>query len=194
MNNIVECFHCGLFIEKQKFTKKQKIKCPRCSSKLTHDNKHSLDSLYYAITAILLFILLNIYPLITLSFSGVELKATLFNSFLILLEQDFIFVSALVFFTIIVAPLLNSFVIIFAFIQNKMKRKPFPKRVLFDGFKFFKTWGFIEVFIVSIIVTYIKLIGMVSNTRFDIGFYIMLAYIFMFYMSNKRFDIKSVLD
>lgn len=194
MNNITECFHCGLFIKKEETLKKQKIKCPRCSSKIKLKSSHSLDSLYYAICALLLFILLNIYPLISLSLNGVELKATLYNTFLILFEQDFIFVAVLVFFTIILAPILNSFVIIFAFIQNSMNKKPFSKRVLFDGFKLFKTWGFIEVFIVSIIVTYIKLLGMVSSTRFDIGFYIMLAYVFMFYMSNKKFDIKSVLE
>ncbi len=194
MNNIIECFHCGLFVEKTKTLKKQKIKCPRCSAKLTFKNNHSLHSLYYAISALLLFILLNIYPLITLNLNGKVLSTTLFNTFLILLEQDFIFVSFLLFFTIILAPVLNSFVIIFAFIQNSMKRKPFPKRVLHDSFHFFKAWGFIEVFIVSIIVTYIKLLGMISSTRFDIGFYIMLAYVFMFYMSNKKFNIKSVLE
>ena len=194
MEKIIECMHCGLFIEKVDLSNNRNLKCPRCSSTIKLVNNHSLDSLYYAITAILLFILLNIYPLITLSITGIELKATLYNTFLILLEQDFIFVSLLVLFTIIIAPLLNSFIIIFAFIQNKMKRKPFPKRVLFDSFRFFKTWGFIEVFVVSIIVTYIKLIGMVSSTKFDIGFYIMLVYVFMFYMSNKKFDIKSVLD
>lgn len=193
MNNIIECYACGLFVEKNE-SLNQKIKCPRCSRNLKYKSSHSLDSLYYAITALLLFILLNIYPLITLSINGTELKATLFSSFLILFEQDFIFVSLLVFFTIIIAPILNSLVIIFAFIQNSMKKKLFPKRVLFDSFHFFKTWGFIEVFIVSIIVTYIKLLGMISTTRFDIGFYIMLAYIFMFYMSNKKFDIKSVLE
>ena len=194
MNNIIECFHCGLFVKKEEVLKNKKQKCPRCSSKLIHKNKHNFDSLYYAITSILLFILLNIYPLITVSVAGVNLKATLFNTFFILLEQDFIFVSILVFFTIIAAPLLNSSIIIFAFIQNNMKKNIFPKRVLFDTFHFVKTWGFIEVFIVSIIVTYIKLIGMVSSTRFDIGFYIMLAYVFTFYMSNKRFEIKSVLE
>lgn len=194
IKNIIECLHCGLFINKEDSFSNKKLKCPRCGSKIKSNTKHSLDSLYYAITALLLFILLNIYPLITLSITGIELKATLFNTFLILLEQDFIFVSILVFFTIIVAPVLNSIVIIFAFIQNSMENKPFPKKILFDGFRFFKTWGFVEVFIVSIIVTYIKLIGMVSNTRFDIGFYIMLVYVFMFYMSNKKFDIKSVLD
>lgn len=194
MNNIIECLHCGLFINKEESSNSKKIKCPRCGSKIKIDTDHSFESLYYAITALLLFILLNIYPLITLSITGVELKATLFNTFLILLEQDFLFVSALVFFTIIIAPVLNSLIIIFAFVQNSMEDKPFPKKVLFDAFRLFKTWGFVEVFIVSIIVTYIKLIGMVSNTRFDIGFYIMLIYVFMFYMSNRKFDIKSVLD
>ena len=194
MENIVECLHCGLFIEKEESHNNKKIKCPRCDSKIKTKVDHSFDSLYYAITALLLFILLNIFPLISLSITGIELKATLFSTFLILIEQDFIFVAVLVLFTIIIAPVLNSIVIIFAFIQNSMSKKPFPKRVLFDSFHFFKTWGFIEVFIVSIIVTYIKLIGMISSTRFDIGFYIMLAYVFMFYMSNRKFDIKSVLE
>lgn len=83
-------------------------------------------------------------------------------------------------------------IIIFAFIQSKTKIKLFTKTVLHDGFHFFKLWGFIEVFIISVIVTYIKLIGMVSSTKFDIGFYILLVYIFCFYMSNMKFEGKSV--
>ncbi len=118
MNNITECFHCGLFIKKEEVSKKHKLKCPRCSSKIKLKSSHSLDSLYYAICALLLFILLNIYPLISLSLNGVELKATLYNTFLILIKQDFIFVAILVFFTIILAPILNSFVIIFYFLKT----------------------------------------------------------------------------
>ncbi len=194
MDNIIECYHCGLFIKEDNSLKRQKIKCPRCSSKIEFKNGHSKDSLYYAICALLLFILLNVYPLLSLFINGIELKTTLYNTFLILLQQDFVFVAIVVFLTIILAPVLNSFVIIFAFIQNSMKRKPFLTRVLFDGFRFFKTWGFIEVFIISIIVSYIKLIEMTSSTKFDLGFYIMLVYLFMFYMSNKTFNIKSILE
>ena len=101
-------------------------------------------------------------------------------------------IRLIVFFTIILAPILNSLIIIFAFIQSKTKIKLFTKTLLHDGFYFFKHWGFVEVFIVSIIVTYIKLIGMVSSTKFDIGFYVMLGYIFCFYMSNVKFEGKSV--
>jgi paraquat-inducible protein A len=142
----------------------------------------------------LLFGILNVYPIITLSINENELKATLIGTVLILLEQNFFFVALIVFFTIILAPTLNSLVIIFAYIQEKTNIRLFSDTLLHDSFHFFRHWGFIEVFIISIIVTYIKLIGMVSSTKFDIGFYVMLAYIFCFYMSNVKFEDKSVFD
>jgi paraquat-inducible protein A len=189
MDTIIECKHCGLFLKNNN----EKIKCPRCCSKIKN-KEHSVDSLYYAITALLLFVLLNIYPLLTLSLNGNTLKTTLIGTISIFFKEDFLFVGALVLFTIILAPVLNSFTIIFVFIQSKMKRKIFSFRILYDGFHFFKTWSFIEVYIIGVIVTYIKLTGMTSATSFDTGFYIMLFYLFIFYMSNKKFDIKSVLE
>ena len=193
IDDIIECYNCGLFIKKHDdITVIQR--CPRCNSKIKADKKHSLDSLYYSISALLLFGILNIYPIITLNINENELKATLIGTVSILLEQNFFFVGIIVFFTIILAPILNSLVIIFAFIQDKTNIRLFTDTLLHDSFHFFKHWGFIEVFIISIIVTYIKLIGMVSSTKFDIGFYVMLAYIFCFYMSNRKFVGKSVFD
>jgi paraquat-inducible protein A len=188
MNEIIECKNCGLFIK----AKTKRAICPRCSSKIKLFNTHSKDSLYYAISSLLLLILLNIYPLMSLSINGNILKTTLFNTFQTLFDEGFIFVSMLGFFTVIIAPILNSLVIIFAFIQENQKLKIFSNKSLYNGFHFFKAWGFVEVFVVSIIVTYIKLAGMVSSTRFDIGFYIMLFYLFLFYMSNRKFEVKSV--
>ena len=191
IEDIMECYHCGLFIKKHNnITTTQR--CPRCNSKIKSDKKHSLDSLYYAISALLLFGILNVYPIITLNINENELKATLIGTVSILLEQNFFFVALIVFFTIILAPILNSLVIIFSFIQEKTNIRLFSDTLLHDSFHFFKHWGFIEVFIISIIVTYIKLIGMINTTKFDIGFYIMLVYIFCFYMSNLKFEDKSV--
>ena len=191
IDEIIECYHCGLFIKKHENIKATQ-KCPRCNSKIKIQENHSLDSLYYAISALLLFGILNVYPIISLNINENELKATLIGTVSILLEQNFFFVALVVFFTIILAPILNSLVIIFAFIQEKTNIRFFTDTLLHDSFHFFKHWGFIEVFIISIIVTYIKLVGMVSSTKFDIGFYIMLAYIFCFYMSNRKFVGESV--
>ena len=193
IDDILECYSCGLFIKKHDEITCTK-RCPRCNTKIKKEKKGSIDSLYYSISALLLFGILNIYPIITLNINENELKATLIGTVSILLEQDFFFVALIVFFTIILAPTLNSLVIIFAYIQEKTNIRLFSDTLLHDGFHFFKHWGFIEVFIISIIVTYIKLIGMVSSTKFDIGFYVMLAYIFCFYMSNVKFEDKSVFD
>lgn len=168
-NNIVECYSCGLFLKKIDEEKNFVTKCPRCNSKIVAEKEHSFDSLYYAISALLLFALLNIYPLITLSINETQLKATLIGTVSILLEQNFFFVALIVFFTIIIAPILNSLIIILSFIQMHTKVRIFTETLLHDGFHFFKHWGFVEVFVISIIVTYIKLIGMVSSTKFDIG-------------------------
>ena len=83
IEDIMECYHCGLFIKKHNnITTTQR--CPRCNSKIKSDKKHSLDSLYYAISALLLFGILNVYPIITLNINENELKATLIGTVSIL--------------------------------------------------------------------------------------------------------------
>ena len=192
LNSIYECYSCGLFIKKDcKSDLTQR--CPRCNSKLNIEKQESINSLYYAISALLLFIILSIYPFITLDINGQKLQATLTKTVAILFEQDFFFLSLLILFTIVIAPVLNSVIIILVFIQQKFNLKIFKKTFLYDSFHFMKHWGFVEVFVISLVVTYIKLIGMISNTKFDIGFFISLFYVLCFFMSNLNFEAKTIL-
>ncbi|WP_320034880.1 paraquat-inducible protein A [Halarcobacter sp.] len=192
IKNIIECEYCGLFIKLYETKKEYKYKCPRCKMKISQYKKHNFNALYYSISAFLVFILLNIYPLISLSINERDLQATLIDTVIVLFQQNFYFVSLIVFFTIILSPLVSLVIIIYSFLHNHTKFKIFPNRYVYNLFQFFKSWGFIDVFILSIIVTYIKLIGMVSTARFDIGFYLILFYIFLFFMANKNFEIKTV--
>ncbi len=194
VENIIECHHCGLFLKKREYTESKKFLCPRCNSKLGSSKKHDLEALYYAISSLLLFVILNFYPLISLSMAGFKLEAKLYNSFFILLSENFFLVALVVFFTIFLAPVLNSCIIILSFIQSNTRINIFTETLLHDSFHFFKTWSFIEVFIIGVIVSYIKLVGMVSSTYFDIGFYIMIAYLFCFYMSNVKFEDKNIFE
>lgn len=191
LKEIKECFSCGLFVKKGEHTFK-KLFCPRCNSRLEKENKHSIESFVYSISALMLFVILNLYPLITLNINNQDLEATLFNTVKILFEQEFFIVGFLVMFTIIIAPVFNSLIIILFFIQEKTKLKIFRDKDLYNGFHFFKEWGFMEVFIISLIVTYIKLVGMVSDTKFDIGFFVILIYVLCFLMSNLKFDIDRI--
>lgn len=193
LTKIVECYSCGLFVEKIDETNISQI-CPRCESKIETKKDFSIDSLFYAISSLLLFLILSLYPILSLNLNEQELNANILKTVYILFEQDFYVVSFLILFTIILAPLFNSIVIILIFLQLKLNIKIFKKSLLYDSYHFFKEWGFIEVFIISLIVTYIKLVGMVSNTKFDVGFFVILAYVFCFIMSNIKFDASAILD
>lgn len=194
LKNIVECEHCGLFVDISEKKEDNFLKCPRCNTKLPLTNSYSFDALYYCISAFFVFILLNIYPLVSISIVGKDLKTTLIDTVLILYKEGFFFVSFVILFTIILSPLCSMFIIIYSFIHNHTRFKIFPNYYIYNLFHFFKNWSFIDVFIVSIIVTYIKLIGMVSTTKFDIGFYLILFYLFLFFMANRKFNIKKVFE
>ncbi len=192
VENIIECKVCGLFLEKQDEKDAYELRCPRCDTRLKLKDEHSVDSLLYAISSLMLFGLINVFPLIDLSFVGIHLQTTLIDSVITLFDSNIFLVAIIVFFTIVLMPLLNSLIIIVAFIQSRTRLRLFTKTLLYDGLHFTKSWTFMEVFILSIVVTYIKLIGMVSSTRFDVGFYILILYSVCFYMSNRKFESKSV--
>jgi len=194
IQNIIECDHCGLFVDISQKKEDIILKCPRCNSKLPLTSNYSFDSLYYCISAFFIFILLNIYPLVSISIVGKELKTTLIDTVLVLYDEGFFFVSFIIFFTIILSPICSMLIIIYSFIHNHTKFRFFPNYYIYNLFHFFKKWSFIDVFIVSIIVTYIKLIGMVSTTQFDIGFYLILFYLLLFFMANRKFSIKKIFE
>ena len=108
IDNIIECYNCGLFIKKNN-DQIHTQRCPRCNSKIKIEKKQTNDSLYYSISALLLFGILNIYPIISLNINDEELKATLLGTVSILLKQNFFFVSLVVFFTIVLASATRSF-------------------------------------------------------------------------------------
>lgn len=84
-------------------------------------------TLYYAISSLLLFGILNIYPIISLNINENELKATLIGTVLILLEQKLLFCSFIGFFYDNLSSILNSLIIIFCFYSKKYKNQTFYK-------------------------------------------------------------------
>jgi paraquat-inducible protein A len=184
LENVIECYGCGTFLDISKAD--SAVKCPKCHSIIDIKN-HSKEALAYAVSALLIFIILPNYPLITTSINGTQLYTTIIDTPIMIYKQHFPFVAAITFFTIIIAPLLNSIIIIFAFFNKK------PRKTLFKLYHISREWGFIDIFMLSCIVSYIKLSATFQNTHFEKGFYLMIIYLIFFYLSNKKFDEKTLL-
>jgi len=184
LENVIECYGCGTFLDISE--SKYAVKCPKCHSIIDIKN-HSKEALAYAISALLIFVILPNYPIITTSINSIQLSATILDTPIMIYKQHFIFVAILTFFTIILAPILNSMIIIFAFFNKK------PRKTLYKLYHISKEWGFIDIFLISCIISYIKLSATFQNTSFQNGFYLLMIYLVLFYLSNKNFDEKILL-
>lgn len=68
----------------------------------------------------MLFLILSLYPILSLNLNAQSLDANILKTVYVLFEQDFYIVSFLVLFTIILAPVLNSIIIILVFFSSKI--------------------------------------------------------------------------
>jgi len=186
VENVIECYGCGTFLDIKNIN--SQVKCPRCHSTIDIKN-HSKEALIYAISALLLFLILPLYPLLTTNINGIQLYASITQTPIMLYQEGFFFVSVLIFFTIIFAPIFNSLIIIFTFFFKPKKTKHF----LFRLYHITKEWGFIDIFMIGCVIAYIKMTNTFQNTHFEIGFYIMIIYLILFYLSNQKFDEKMIL-
>jgi len=185
LDNVIECYGCGTFLDISHAD--SAVKCPKCHSIIDIKN-HKKEALAYAISALFLFIVLPSYPLLTTNINSTQLYATILDTPMMIYKEHFVFVSILTFFTIIIAPLLNSLLIIFSFFNKK------PRKTLFKLYHISKEWGFIDIFMISCIISYIKLSATFQNTHFETGFYLMIIYLILFYLSNHKFDEKTLLQ
>ena len=138
INTIIECYSCGLFIKKEL---KPNIvqRCPRCNSKLPEIKSIQKTLYIMQFQSTFVFGVLNIYPLVSLNINDTELKATLIGVSILLNKISFFCRFNSFFFTIILAPILNSLIIIFAFIQSKTKINYLQKTLLSMDFIFLNT-------------------------------------------------------
>ena len=186
-SNFITCHHCGLTSQKVDLGRYKKAICSRCQSSLYHkySNKNFKLAFIYAITSLLLFIPSNIYPMMTFELAGNVFSATFLESAQILQAQGYSFVSLIVFLTAIVFPIINSFVIVIIYLEKTNKIDIIKNRSLKKVYSFTKSSSFIEVYLLALLVGYIKLVD-ISDVTVHSSIYYFIGYVIFFILSMKQ--------
>lgn len=105
-NSLIACTDCDLLHQMQPLQGSQKAKCTRCGNVLYRENKHGFEvTLTLTLTALILFVLANSFPFMTLQFGGREQISTIFSGVVELYERNMWGLSLVVLLTSIVIPL-----------------------------------------------------------------------------------------
>jgi len=179
MDEFMACHECDAIHRIKPLKAKAAAYCIRCGAVLYKHKPNSLTrTLAFAIAALILFVLANSFPFLGMRIGAQIRETTLITGIHELYIQGMQVIAILVFLTTLLVPFIQMMCLLYLLVPLKFGRVPrYLPRVL----RFLKSlapWSMVEVFMVGILVSLVKLAGMAKIIP-GISVYSFLALIFV---------------
>lgn len=155
---VVACHECDTLHRRRPLRRGGAARCTCCGAVLYRTPRFRPDQILALVTAALLTcIIANISPIVDLSVQGIRSSTTLLGCVLTLWRENRELVAGLVFITALLFPLLelSALFMLLATALLRPRSRLFP--VLFRFIRVLRPWGMIEVFMLGVVVSLIKL-------------------------------------
>jgi paraquat-inducible protein A len=157
------CHECDLLQRNPPLPPGGASRCMRCGCALHRDRPNSLDrTLALTLAGLVLFIIANSFPFLSFQMQGLETQTTLFTGVKDLYLQGKWAVAAVVLFTSILAPGLQLMLLLVVVLPLRLGRRPPAMARLFRWFQQLLPWGMMDVFMLGILVSVVKLMDMAT--------------------------------
>ncbi len=169
LRGLVACPHCDLLLQKKALRYSEKAKCPRCDCLLQQKKKNSIERTFaVALAGLIAFFPAMTLPLLGLRAGGLENEASLVECIQAVLKNELYFAGLLILLFCVLAPLFRL-LIIFYLTSYVMNGKEAPYGVeLLRFFHELEEWGMLEVFLLGLVVSLYKIIGL-ADAVFGFG-------------------------
>ena len=167
----IACHDCDLLQKLPKLAIDESAHCIRCNAILFRNQKNSVDrSLAFAITGLILYVIANMFPLLSLKALGITQEGTLLSTALSLFKADRPMLSIIMLFTTVIFPATTLLGTIYILIQVKMNQFNDYTAPVFRFLRSTDAWGMLEIFMLAVLVAMVKL-GDVADVVFGPSLY-----------------------
>lgn len=190
--SLIACHDCDLLHHYQPLSAKKTAKCRRCGAILYAHKPNSLErTLALVCAAAVLFLLANTFPFLAMNMEGQIVHTTLLSGVLELYEQDMRLLALLVFITSILMPGLEIVGLLYILLPLQLRwGAPFASFV-FRMLRKVKPWSMMEVFMLGLLVSVVKLNTM-SEIISGVALWSFALLIFLLAWSTSTLDEKEV--
>lgn len=165
------CPECDLLLPKIRVAEGQKSECPRCGYVLAKHKKNSVArSLALGISGLLLYLPAIFLPLMTFKKLGMTDSANIFETIIEFYADDYFFVAAMVLFSAVLFPLFKLSLLVTVTLCIKLQNFPAILTRLFRLYIHLEDWAMLEVYLLGIMVTIIKMYHS-TEIVFNTGFF-----------------------
>jgi paraquat-inducible protein A len=158
MSSVIVCPACDLAHRGAASPARGRTQCVRCRAPLQRPQTASIDTaIALALCAVVLMVLGNVYPLVTMHVNGSSRDTTLIGAALGLYDQGYRSLAALVFATTVIAPLLQILALLYVLIPLRGGRRARHQKTVLRLLTQIRPWSFIEVVMLGTIVALVRL-------------------------------------
>lgn len=170
LDQLMACHECDLLLEKPSLAEGEQALCPRCGYVLgCHRPDFVRRSLALVITALLLYGPAVSLPILQLNLLGQRSEDTLLGAVAALYGSGMHSIALLVFLCSIAIPLVKLLCQLFTLLCIRWRRGLRAGMLAFRGYHHLREWGMLEVYLIGVLVSIVKLISM-AELKIGLGF------------------------
>ncbi len=160
LDDLIICSHCGTLHKKVELPEKKVARCSVCGKKLYSNVEDTFKkAIAYSITALILFTIASMFPIIKVYIAGQESDLTIPGMLITLFNEGFYVVGSIVFVVIVIAPLIVILSYIALAILTYFKIFRGFARHIVSFLITSRSWAMVDIFLISILVALVKLFG-----------------------------------
>lgn len=187
----IACLHCDLLVQTVDLQSGEHAVCPRCHQTLYLDQRSFNTSIALLLTALLIYFPAVLLPFLQMETAGQTRQVSLLTSVTTIAHSDMLLLSATVFALVLLFPLLKILGLLSIMLPLSRDKLPFfgvvPTRWLIGA----SPWSMVEVYLVGVLVTLVKLTG-IASVDFSGGFYAFILLIVINAVISVRLPHKRI--
>jgi paraquat-inducible protein A len=158
MDELVACHDCDLLYKIPSLPENGRAMCSRCGAVLARHKPDSLNrTISLTIAGLVLFVVANTLPFLAMKTGGMVQETTLVTGVHELYGQKMWMLATLVLFTCVIVPLVGMLGMLYVLAPLKLNRTAPYTVGVFRFINHLQPWGMMEVFLLGILVSLVKL-------------------------------------
>jgi len=192
LDHFIICKKCYTLHEEVPVEDGTKARCAECGTILyRYDSKLIEHSLALSITGLIFFVLANAFPLVQIEILGHEQFITIPKTLISLFDNGFYVVGLICTFLIFVFPFMIFSINMLLFILFKIGRAEKLSKELLILLSRIVPWSMSDIFLISILVSLVKLIGY-AEIHMGIAFWALMAFVLIDLYIAKTMHISEL--
>ncbi len=159
-DDLIACHECDALFHKRALPSRSSAKCTRCGATLYPSVSSNLDKLCsVTLAALITFLIAQAFPIVELETNGITSQTTLIGAIVALWGENMEVIAVMVFCATILFPLTELVAMLYLLVSLRAGFLPAGFNRVLRAIQFVRPWGMIEVFMLGVLVTLVKMVS-----------------------------------